>query len=137
MLIRNTIITLTALTVINAYADKINIKAVGRNIPKCHVDHRCYLKGSHDIEIINESNDAHKYKYVHVLCALKGDWRTDCHVYENNMVVMPHSTWTNHYDSHASPRFSIHMTYDYLVQTNVFGDQIEKVENKYSVRVKD
>lgn len=137
MLTRKFILTIIALTVINAHADKINITATAQDIKKCHVDHRCYLKGSHSIEITNQTNDTHRYEYAYLLCSLKGDWYTDCSIIKNFATVIPHSTWVSNYESHASPRFSIHKSYNYSVQTNIAGYQVSRIENKYSIRVRD
>lgn len=48
MLIRKTILTLTALTVINAHADTILTTATSNNVSGCRVDHRCDIHGVHD-----------------------------------------------------------------------------------------
>src|SRR6185369_16943890 len=129
MLIRKTIVTILSLTVINAHADQILLSAVGQNVEGCKVDHRCDIKGSHDIQIINESNKPQSYKYHYTICALKYTYRTNCNIAENTITIAPYSQWNNHYDSESKPRFSVASQFHYTVETEVRG--YGKSENQY------
>jgi len=133
MLIRKIIVTLLSLTVINAHADQILLSAVGQNVDGCKVDHRCDIRGSHDIQIINQSNKPQSYKYRYTLCALKYIYRTDCNYSENTITIAPNSQWNNHYDSKSTPRFSVASKFRYFVETEVHG--YGKAENQYFIRV--
>jgi hypothetical protein len=133
MLIRKTIVTLLSLTVINAYADQIILSAVGHDVVNCRVDHRCDIKGAHDIQIINESSKPQTYKYRYTLCALKYTDRTDCNYAENTITVASNSQWNNHFDSASSPRFSVASQFHYIVETQVKG--YGKAENQYFIKV--
>jgi len=95
----------------NCFADQILVSAVG-----------------HDI-------DSHHYFYSYILCANKQGTRTDCNIAKNQITVLQHSTWNNHFDSFSQPRFSLPTGYSYTVTTNVSGYAKSQIENKYSVKV--
>lgn len=137
MLLRKIIFTLSALTVINAHADKIHVSAIGADIDSCKMDHRCDLKGKHDIEIVNDSNLEHRYEYFYVICSIKENRRCDCNKVGNHVYVKAHSKWNNHYDSFISPIYSTMSGHaDYVISTNLSGYQTEISENVYNVVVK-
>jgi hypothetical protein len=117
----------------NCFSDQILLSAVGHDIANCRVDHRCDLKGAHDIQIINESSKPQTYKYRYTLCALKYTDRTDCNYAENTITVAPNSQWNNHHESWSKPTFSAASQFHYTVETEVYN--YAKVENKYSIKV--
>lgn len=137
MLLRKTIITLASLTVINAHADQIIVLALGQDVSNCRVNHKCELHGSHDIQIINDSDKEHHYKYNYLICTHKFGYRSDCQHATNTINVDAHKTWNNHHDFISNPWFGDTGKFSYTVETQVVGFQTARVENKYSVIVKD
>lgn len=137
MLIRKTIIALAVSTVINAHADQILLSAKGEDVSNCRVYHKCEIFGSHDIQIINDSDKQHSYKYNYLICTKKFGERTDCQHVTNTINIPAFKTWNNHHYFVSNPWFGKTGHFSYTVETQVVGYQPAKVENKYSIQVKD
>lgn len=137
MKFKKTIITLAALTVINAHADQILVSAQGEDVSNCRVNHKCEIFGSHDIQIINDGDKEHHYKYNYLICAKKFGSRSDCQRATNTINVSAHKVWNNHHDFVSNPWFGDTGHFSYSVETQVVGYQQAIVEKKYSILVKD
>lgn len=130
------IISLSLFTTFNVYADNIILSATSNNIVSgCKIDHRCPINGNHDIQITNNSNEAHSYTYNYLMCVVQSGIRTDCSRKMDNINVAPHSVWNNHFNSHSEPNFGYANTYGFFVETQVIGFQSQKIINNYSIKV--
>jgi len=139
MLIRKTIITLTTLTVISAHADQIHVSAIGEPLIKCKVDHKCDIKGIHEIEIINDSNETHAYGYHYLKYAYNQGQRVGVNYQHRYINVAAHTTWRDHYEGFSKHVFPYSGSYIYVVETDTSYDGIHigKAHNEYKIKVKD
>jgi len=109
-----------------AYADNISVSAATQPAT-CQLSHRCDLFATHDIEIINTTDQNHLYIYSYSLC---GD-NSQCVVIGNRITVAAHSKWNNHYDSHVIAAFEYTGTHLATAKTSISGTtEAQKVDEK-------
>lgn len=139
MLIRKIIITLAALTVINSHADQIHVSSSGADIAGCHTNHKCDIHGIHDIEIINDTNEDHKYGYHYMTYIWNRDVRSVTKYIHAYVIIKAHSTWNNHYDSFSKHAFSYSGKYIYAIETDAGYDGVHQPisHKEYQIKVKD
>ena len=77
-----------------------------------------YTQASHDIEIINNTDEAKKFTFYYSYCA---DYK-NCVNIGSSITVKPHSKWNNHHDSYLSPSYSWEGTFNLTAKTVVDGD---------------
>ena len=81
-------------------------------------NYQVYTKAEHDIEIINNTNQPKSFSYVYSYCAdFKG-----CVNNGNNVTVLAHQRWNNHYDSYFNPTYQYDGDYTLTATTTVYGD---------------
>lgn len=110
----------------STYADNITLIAKGIE-GHCKMSHKCDLIGSHDIQIINDTDQSHTYTYYYRVC---GDF-DNCISTGNNVTVAPHSRWNNHHDSRHEVVFEWSGLHQDRVTTGVTGyDNLERTDVK-------
>ncbi len=100
------------------YADTIHLNAVAHS-SICMVNQPCPMSSVHDIEIINNSGENHKYNYLYSLC----DDQNHCHNTGSFVTVNAHSKWNNHYDNWFQPKLTWKGTHQIIAETRVSGHQ--------------
>lgn len=121
-------ISLLALLFCNVtFADTVNLNA--QTFPTdCKLSHRCDLHGSHDISIINDTDQNHYYTYSYQLYTEDGQ----SYVVSNGVWVGFHSQWLNHHDSHLTARLEYIGKHIVTAKTTVNGFvNQERTDSKY------
>lgn len=113
-----------SLLVQNIFADTININAIAHS-SICIVNQPCMMSSVHDIEIINNNSENHKYNYLYSLC----DDENHCHNTGYFVTVNAHSKWKNHYDNWFSPILTWNGTHQIIAETKVSGHQAREVKD--------
>lgn len=91
------------------------------------VNSEVYLYASHDIEIINNSNQDRLFSYAYTMCP---EFRR-CDIIGNTITVNAHGHWNNHYDHHMSERYSFANNFSLAAKTYVTGE-IDHVSDGYA-----
>lgn len=86
----------------SAMADTINLNAQAPGYQYCIRNQLCGVRGTNDIQIINDSNEDHYYRYSYKIC-IDGD---TCRGPDNNVTVKAHTTFYNHLDGYVNVRLS-------------------------------
>lgn len=120
------------------YADQIHVTAVGQPLIKCKTDHKCDIKGIHEIEIINDSNEDHAYGYHYLKYAWIRGQRGGVNYVHKYVNIPAHTSWRDHYEGFSKHKFSTEGDYIYVVETDAGYDGIHMgtTHNEYHVKVK-
>ena len=107
---------LLSLISLNANA-AVNITCIAHALPTVTgvVNRDTYLFGSHDIEIVNDTNSDYQTTYVYSLCP---DFR-NCSTFYNRVTVKPYSKWNNHKDHSMTVSYTHASNYNFIVSTKV------------------
>jgi len=136
MLIKKTIVSLSLFVAMNVYADNIILSATSNNVTSgCYVNHRCPIKGYHRIQIKNNTNKPHAYKYSYLMCVTRLGNRTDCDHKTGTINVRPNTVWHNNFNTYSEPRFDFANSYGFIVETEVIGYEPKKIISPYSIKV--
>lgn len=115
------------LTTSIANADNITLNAYSFD-GSCQLSHRCDMRGVHDIEIVNNTDQNHYYTYSYDICADNGQ----CNVVSNGVWVGYHSKWNNHFESHLTTTLEWPGIHTVTVKT-VVNDYLheERIDTKH------
>lgn len=86
-----------------------------------------YTKAEHDIEIINDTDNAEEFTYGYSYCA---DFSGKCVNTGGGIKVAPHSRWNNHHDSYLNVTYKYEGNYNLVATTSVQG-KVSKTYNAY------
>lgn len=123
---------IAGLFIVNAHADHVTVTTKLTSVNQCRVNHTCDQQASHDIEIINDTDQNHFYGYSYSVCLVN-----KCESIGNVIYVNAHTRWNNHHDTVGHFLFDDSVkNADLMSETEVHGTETHITQDKRVIEIR-